>query len=483
MNTVDLPNVIGSKRITIENRPVLEDRNPAHPDEVVARFPASQAGDALSAVAAAAEAASGWRRLPGPRRGEALRRAADHLEGRLESVAEVMSRENGKNINEARGEVLRGVQILRFFAAETTQPMGATIPSIGPHTFLFTVREPLGTVAVITPWNFPLAIPMWKIAPALAFGNTVVFKPSSLAPASGWAVVEALLEGGVPEGVVNYLTGSSSELGPVIVGSPEVKAITFTGSREVGRDIRVQAASRGAKTQFELGGKNPTIVLDDADLSRAVDITLGGAMRMAGQKCTATSRAIVSAGVFEEFRELLVAKAASLRVGDPLDSATYLGPVITAEQQELVLDTIDQAVQGGARLLTGGKRGPGDGFFVTPAVLDGLASDASLAQDEVFGPVLVLLPANGDEDAVRIANSVRYGLSASIVSNDLSRVMKLVGEIDAGVVKVNSESAGIEYQAPFGGMKESSSYSREQGKAAVEFYSQTKTVYVDPERS
>jgi len=480
--TVEIANVIGSSRLTVDDREILEDRNPARPDEVVARFPAATASDAAKAVAAARAAAPQWAALPGPRRGEVLRRAADGLESSASQIAEILCRENGKTINEARGEVLRGVQVLRYFSGESTQPMGHTIPSIGPQTFLFTMRQPIGTVSVITPWNFPLAIPIWKIAPALAYGNTVVFKPSSLTPASGWAVVETLLDAGIPEGVLNFITGRSSELGPIITGSP-VDAITFTGSEEVGNGIRSAAGDRGAKVQTELGGKNPTIVLDDADLDRAVDITLGGAMRMAGQKCTATSRVIVSESVFGEFKSRIVEKAQSLRVGDPLDSATYLGPLITREQQQQVLDRVGEAVQDGARLLTGGDTGPGEGFFIAPTLLDRIDPDAPLAQDEVFGPVLVLLPASDDDEAIRIANSVRYGLSASIVTNDLSRTMGFVRDIQAGVVKVNSESAGIEYQAPFGGMKASGSYAREQGKAAIEFFTQTKTVYVDPQRS
>lgn len=483
MTALDLQAVIGSATLTLDDRPPLEDRNPARPDEIVARFPAVTAPDAEAAIAAAAAAAPGWAATPSPRRGEVLRKAADLLEQRTSLLAETLCRENGKTINEARGEILRGIQILRYFAGETTQPAGDTIPSIARDTFLFTVREPIGVVGVVTPWNFPFAIPLWKIAPALAFGNTVVFKPSSLAPASGWAVVAALHEAGLPDGVLNLLTGRSSELGPIIIGSPRVRAVTFTGSESVGREIRSPAAARGAKVQLELGGKNPTIVLDDADLDRAVDITLGGAMRMAGQKCTATSRAVVSAPVFDDFRERIVERAKSIRMGDPLDAATYLGPVITADQQRLVLTSVEEAVAGGARLLSGGTPGPGEGHFVTPTVLDGLAPDAPLAQDEVFGPVLVLLPARDDDEAIRIANSVRFGLAASIVSNDLSRTMRFVREVQAGVMKVNSESAGIEYQVPFGGMKDSSSYSREQGKAAVEFFTQTKTVYVDPQRS
>jgi alpha-ketoglutaric semialdehyde dehydrogenase len=479
--TVDIANVIGSVRLTTNDREFLEDRNPALPDDVVARFPVATKSDAHDAVAAAASAASRWAATPSPRRGDVLRRAADHLEARSNEVAEILCRENGKTLNEARGEVLRGVHVFRYFSGETTQPFGATIPSTNPDTFLFTVQEPIGPVSVITPWNFPLAIPIWKIAPALAFGNTVVFKPSSLAPASGWAVVEALVEAGLPEGVLSFITGSSAELGPIITDSP-IKAITFTGSEEVGRQIQGAASVRGAKVQLELGGKNPTVVLDDADLDRAVEITLGAAMRMAGQKCTATSRAIVSQPVFEEFKSKIVERAQSLRVGDPLDSATYLGPLITAEQKQLVLETVAQAVQGGARQLTPGDAGPNEGHFVSPILLDEIDPDASLAQNEIFGPVLVLLPAADDDDAIRISNSVRYGLSASIITNDLTRAMRFVRETQAGVVKVNSESAGIEYQAPFGGMKASSSYTREQGKAAAEFFTQTKTVYVDPQR-
>lgn len=483
MTVFDVQAVIGPNVLTPDDREPINDWNPALPDEIVARFPALTGADADAAIASAEAAAPAWAATPSPRRGELLRKAADLLDGRSSLLAETLCRENGKTIAEARGEVLRGIQILRYFAGETTQPSGNTIPSISRETLLFTVREPIGVVGVITPWNFPFAIPIWKIAPALAFGNTVVFKPSSLAPASGWAVVVALREAGVPPGVLNLVTGHSSELGPIITGSQRVRGVTFTGSERVGREIRSPAAARGAKVQLELGGKNPTIVLDDADLERAVEITLGGAMRMAGQKCTATSRAVVSAPVFDEFRERIVERAASLRMGDPLDAATYLGPLITADQQRLVLASVAEAVAGGARLLSGGSPGPSEGHFVTPTVLDDLAPDAPLAQDEVFGPVLVLLSARDDDEAIRIANSVRFGLSASIVSNDLTRTMRFVREVQAGVMKVNSESAGIEFQVPFGGMKDSSSYSREQGKAAAEFFTQTKTVYLDPQRS
>lgn len=478
MSVVEIRNLLGTSEIGPDDRPAIEVFDPARPSEVVARFPAATAGDAAAAVTASAQAAPGWARTPQPRRAEVLRRAADLLEAR--SSAEVLCRENGKTINEARGEVARTIQILRYYAGEGAQPMGSTVPSTNPRTVLLTFRRPLGPVAVVTPWNFPMAIPAWKIAPALVYGNTVVLKPSSLAPASAWALVEALRDAGAPDGVVTFVTGDSREVGPVIVSSPDVRALSFTGSGRVGLDLQRDVIARGGKVQLEMGGSNPTIVLDDAPLDRGVDLALGAAMRMAGQKCTATSRTIVSASRYDEFRDRLVERAAEIRVGDPLDQATYMGPLITESARAEVLDAVAAGVAEGGRVIAGGSALDRDGWFMEPTVLDSVDPGSSLGQAEVFGPVMSLFPAADDAEALALANGTPFGLSASIVSNDLSRTMRLAAGLEAGVIKINSESAGLEFQVPFGGTKASSSFSREQGKAAVEFFTETSTVYVDP---
>jgi acyl-CoA reductase-like NAD-dependent aldehyde dehydrogenase len=474
----EIHNLLGSSEIGPDDRESIEVTDPARPGQVVARFPAATAQDVEAAVAASAGAARRWAALPQPRRADVLRVAADLLEAR--PWAEVLCRENGKTINEARGEVARTIQILRYYAGEGAQPMGTTVPSTNPKTVLLTFRKPLGTVAVVTPWNFPMAIPAWKIAPALVYGNPVVLKPSGLAPTSAWALVEALRDAGLPEGVLTFVTGRSSDIGPVLTGSTDVTALSFTGSSQVGRALQAEVVARGGKVQLELGGSNPTIVLDDAPIDRAVDIALGAAMRMAGQKCTATSRAIVAASRFDEFRDRVVARAAEIRVGDPLDAGTYMGPLITEAARAEVLDAVARGAADGGRLLTGGETIPGEGWFMQPTVFDSVAPDSFLGQAEVFGPIMSLFPAPDDEAAVALANGTEFGLSASIVTNDLSRAMHLASTVQAGVIKVNSESAGLEYQVPFGGTKASSSFSREQGKAAVEFFTETSTVYVDP---
>lgn len=478
MSVVEIRNLVGGSEFGPDDRPSIEVFDPARPSEVVARFPAATAVDAAAAVAASAGAASGWASTPQPRRAEVLRKAADLLEAR--SWAEVLCRENGKTINEARGEVARTVQILRYYAGEGAQPMGTTVPSTNPRTVLLTFRRPLGPVAVVTPWNFPMAIPAWKIAPALVYGNTVVLKPSSLAPTSAWALVEALRDAGAPDGVVTFVTGESREVGPAIISSDDVRALSFTGSGSVGLDLQRDVIARGGKVQLEMGGSNPTIVLDDAPIDRGVDLALGAAMRMAGQKCTATSRTIVSAARFDEFRDQLAARAAEIRVGDPLDQATYMGPLITESARAEVLDAVAAGEAEGGRIIAGGSALDREGWFMQPTVFDSVDPGSSLAQAEVFGPVMSLYPARDDAEALALANGTPFGLSASIISNDLSRTMRLASGLEAGVIKINSESAGLEFQVPFGGTKASSSFSREQGKAAVEFFTETTTVYVDP---
>jgi alpha-ketoglutaric semialdehyde dehydrogenase len=336
---------------------------------------------------------------------------------------------------------------------------------------------------VVTPWNFPIAIPAWKIAPALAFGNTVVFKPASLTPLMAVRLVEALDEAGLPPGVLNLVTGSAANVGDPLVRDPRVVAITFTGSNETGAELRRSAAERGAKLQLELGGKNPAIVLADADLDHALGQVVAGAMMSTGQKCTATSRAIVDRRIIDRFTQMLADRIGGLKVGDPLDAETQIGPLIDDRAAERLAGEVDSAKQAGAELVVGGERlgsGLERGAFLAPTLFADVDPKSRLGQDELFGPVLGVIPVDSMEEAMAVANQVKFGLSASIFTRDLGRALMFAREIEAGVVHVNSETAGAEPQVPFGGMKGSSSYSREQGKSAREFFTQVKTVYIDP---
>jgi aldehyde dehydrogenase (NAD+) len=460
----------------------MENRNPADRDEVVGLFASSGAADVDAAITAAEEAYRSWRFSSPITRANILHKAANILESRIPEVGRELTREEGKTLKEGIGETTRAVQILRYFAGEAQQPSGEHYPSVNPHTLLYTTREPLGVVAVVTPWNFPIAIPAWKIAPALAFGNTVVFKPASLTPLTAVRLVEALDEAGLPAGVLNLVTGSATNVGDRLVRDPRVVAITFTGSNETGAELRRSAAERGAKLQLELGGKNPAIVLADADLEHALGHVVNGAMMSTGQKCTATSRAIIDRRIADRFTQMLADRIGVLKVGDPLDAETQIGPLIDERAAERVAGEVDAAKQAGAELVAGGKR-PGGlerGAFLTPTLFANVDPKSRLGQDELFGPVLGVIPVDSMDEAMAVANQVKFGLSASIFTRDLGRALAFAREIEAGIVHVNSETAGAEPQVPFGGMKGSSSYSREQGKASREFFTQVKTVYIDP---
>ena len=461
----------------------MENRSPSDRDDLIGHFAASGAEDIEQAIAAATEAYRTWRFSSPIARANILHKAASILESRIPEVGRELTREEGKTLKEGIGETTRAVQILRYFAGEAQQPTGEHYPSANPLTLLYTTREPLGVVAIVTPWNFPIAIPAWKIAPALAFGNTVVFKPASLTPLTAVRLVEALAEAGLPPGVLNLVTGSASDVGDPLVRDPRVVAISFTGSNETGGELRKLAAERGAKLQLELGGKNPAIVLADADLEYALGQVVNGAMMSTGQKCTATSRAIVERRIANRFTEMLAERIGGLKVGNPLEAETQIGPLVDERAAERVAGEVDAAKKAGVELLTGGQRLSGElerGAFLAPALCAEVDPNSRLGQEELFGPVLGVIPVDTPEEAVQVANSVKFGLSASIFTRDLGKALAFVREIEAGVVHVNSETAGAEPQVPFGGMKGSSSYSREQGKAAREFFTQTKTVYIDP---
>jgi aldehyde dehydrogenase (NAD+) len=475
-------NYLAGQWVECKTKEMFPNINPANTEETVGLFQASGPDDIQEACEAAAQAQPAWAALPAPLRGEFLYKAAELMESRLQKLSEEMTREEGKTLPEAKGEVKRAINILRYFGGEGPRQFCYQIPSERENVFCYTLRKPLGVVALITPWNFPSAIPAWKMAPALVAGNTVVIKPASLAPLSAYRIVEALHEAGIPAGVLNFVTGSGGLVGNALVEHPAVRAVSFTGSCEVGNALYEKVTKRRLRLQLEMGGKNPTIVLKGADLDCATAVLVNGAFFSTGQKCTACSRAIIEKDIYEALVEKLVARTKKLKVGNGLEPGVEIGPAVDANQLETDLKYIDIAKQEGAQLLCGGNRLTGGiydlGYFVEPTIFAGVTPDMRIAQEEVFGPVLALMVANDFEDALRLANSARFGLSASIVSRDLTRVHQFINGIEAGLITVNLPTAGVEYQLPFGGTKESSFGMREQGPAALDFYTETRTVYL-----
>ncbi|HKN37175.1 MAG TPA: aldehyde dehydrogenase family protein [Terriglobales bacterium] len=475
-------NYIGGKWVDCRSKKTFGNINPANTDEIVCYHQASSPEDVETACATAQSSLASWGGLPAPRRGEYLFKAAEILESRIDQLGADMTREEGKTLPEAKLEVRRAINIFRYFGGEGARQFAYQIPSERENVFSYTLRKPLGVVALITPWNFPSAIPAWKMAPALVAGNTVVIKPASQAPLSSLRLVEALHQAGIPAGAINYVSGSGSSLGGPLLDNPAVRAISFTGSCEVGEQVYEKATRRRIRVQLEMGGKNPTVVLRDADLDYAAEVVLNGAFFSTGQKCTATSRAIVEKAVYEPFMEKLIAKTRALKVGNGLEPGVQMGPAVDAGQLETDLKYIQIARQEGAKLVCGGNRLTGGaydkGYFVEPTIFTEVTPAMRIAQEEVFGPVLAVMIANDFEDAMRLANCVRFGLSASVVSRDLTRVHQFINRIEAGLITVNLPTAGVEYQLPFGGTKESSFGMREQGPLALDFYTESRTVYL-----
>jgi alpha-ketoglutaric semialdehyde dehydrogenase len=458
--------------------------NPASRHEVVGYVQHSGKEDLDRAVISAKKAQVAWRKLSGATRGEYLYKVANVLEQRLDEVAKTMTREMGKTFPEAKGETARGVAILRYYAGEGLRKVGDVLPSTDSEAFMYTTRTPLGVVGVITPWNFPVAIPIWKIAPALIYGNTVILKPAREAAVTAAKIMECFAEAGLPRGVVNMVTGSGSVIGQGIIDHPDINGITFTGSDAVGKQVGLGALKRGAKYQLEMGGKNPVIVANDADIEQAVEATISGGLRSTGQKCTATSRVIIQSEIYEEFKEKLIEQVKEIKVGNGLEKDVWMGPCASEDQLNTVLAYVEKGIEEGASLIYGGKRLDGgnlaDGFYVEPTIFENVTSEMTIAQEEIFGPVLALMKVETLEEALNVANDVKFGLSASIFTKSIGRMLSFVNEMDAGLVRINAESAGVELQAPFGGMKQSSSHSREQGQAAIEFFTSIKTVFVKP---
>jgi aldehyde dehydrogenase (NAD+) len=476
-------NFINGRWVESVSSRTIENINPADTSDVLGTIRQATRDEARSAVEAASEAFNEWRRTPAPTRGRIVGRAARLMEEHKEELAQLLTREEGKTISESRGELQRSINVAEFCAGESRRLNGETIQSELPSNFAYTVKQPLGVVACVTPWNFPVAIPVWKIAPALVAGNTVVFKPASLTPATAVRIVEIFEEAGIPKGVLNLILGSGSDAGDEIINHPAVKAVSFTGSNEVGIRLYEQVSRRGAKVQCEMGGKNPVVVLEDADLELAVESTAQGAFGSSGQRCTATSRAVVVEDIADRYVEALVKRAESMKIGLGSDPATEMGPSVDEGQFKTVLQYIDIGREDGAELKCGGVRAEGDGlsngYFVRPTVFDRVTRDMRIAREEIFGPVLSVLRVKDFDEAMEVANDSEYGLSSSIFTNDATRIFRFVDEIETGMTHINSPTTGGEAHIPFGGIKGTGIGDREQGSTALDFYTDLKVVYVD----
>jgi len=472
-------NHIGGVWVGSSSHATVEDRNPARTDELLANAAASTADDVRHAIDAAERAYPEWRATPAPQRGDIVRKAADLMERRREQLARLCTQEEGKVLAESFAEVDRAIANVRFSGAQGTRLVGETIPSAQRGTLIYTTRDPLGVVACVTPWNFPIAIPAWKIAPALVSGNTVVFKPASLTPLCATEVVQCFLDAGLPDGVLNLILGSGEALSGALVDDERIKAISFTGSSSVGRALYARAAQRLCRVQLEMGGKNAVIVLADADLEKAVESVAAGAFGATGQRCTATSRAVVAKPLLGDFVELLGSKAESFMPGDGMTDGVKMGPLVDALQLQKVRAKIADGKREGARLVRDGSdAGMDGGYFVAPTIFTEVDPRMSVAQDEIFGPVVSVIPADDLESALAKANAVGYGLSSSIYTRDLHSAFRYAEASEAGMLHVNLPTLGGEAHVPFGGVKESGFGDRECGTAAFDFFTELRVVYV-----
>ena len=476
-------NFINGKWVESNSSKTAKNINPANTEDIIGTVKQATRDEARAAVDAAAEAFQSWRRIPAPQRGKIVAKAARLMEAAKEELAQVLTHEEGKTISESRGELQRSINVAEFCAGESRRMNGETIFSELPSNFVYTIKQPLGVVACVTPWNFPVAIPTWKVAPALVAGNTVVFKPATLTPATAVRIVQIFEEAGIPPGVLNLVLGSGSEAGDEIIGHPAVKAVSFTGSNPVGIRLYEQVSRRGAKCQCEMGGKNPVVILEDADMELAVENTAQGAFGSTGQRCTATSRAVVVNKIADDFVERIAKRAASMRIGDGMDPKTELGPSVDESQFQTVLDYMNIGREDGATLVCGGQRATGNGldkgYFVQPTVFDHVTPDMRIAREEIFGPVLSVIRVKNFEEAMEVANDTEFGLSSSIFTNDAATMFRFVDEIETGMTHINSPTTGGEAHIPFGGIKGTGIGDREQGSTALDFYTELKVVYVD----
>jgi alpha-ketoglutaric semialdehyde dehydrogenase len=474
------PNLIDGRSIDSTER--TPDINPSNVSDIVGEFARGTPADVQHAVASAKHAFAKWSLTTPQERFDILDRAGTEILARKEELGRLLSREQGKPLADAIGEAARAGAIFKYFAAEAVRIRGDKLDSVRPGVEVEVTREPLGVVGLITPWNFPLAIPAWKIAPALAFGNCVVFKPAELAPASPWTLVDIIQRAGLPPGVLNLVMGSGSKLGPALIGSPDLDAISFTGSQDVGAAVAASAIKNGVRLQLEMGGKNPLIVLDDADLPTAVNVAVNGAYFQAGQRCTASSRLIVTEGIHDRFIEATIDRMKRLVIDDALKPGTEIGPVVDERQLGKDLEYVDIGKKEGARLAYGGERlkRETDGYFMSPAIFTDSAPSMRINREEIFGPVASVIKVKNYDEALAVANETPFGLSAGIVTSSLKHASHFKRHSQSGLVMINLPTAGLDYHVPFGGRKKSSYGPREQGAYAKEFYTIVKTTYIAP---
>ncbi len=456
----------------------IDNINPATGDSL-GKVVLSSKTEVDAAIAAAKAAFPAWKKTPAPKRGDILAKAGLEMARRKDELACAMTLEEGKTLGESAGEIQRAINNIEFQAGQGRRFGGDVVPSELPSTFCYTQREPLGVVALVTPWNFPVAIPAWKLAPALVCGNTVVMKPASSTPWTAQILAEIFATAGLPAGVFNVVYGPGSVVGDTLVTHPDVKAISFTGSTEVGSRLYALGASHMKRVQCEMGGKNPIIVLEDADLELAASACVQGAFGATGQRCTATSRAVVHEKVVQKFTQLVVEKCKAIKVGAGVETGTTMGPSVDKGQFDTVLSYIKIAKDEGAKLACGGNRIGDKGFFCEPTVFVAVKRDMRIAQEEVFGPVLAILSVADFDEAIDVANDVPFGLSSSLFTNDMTKVFQYNERIETGITHVNSATVGGEAQMPFGGMKATGVGQREAGTLAIDFYSEWKSVYVD----
>ncbi len=476
-------NYINGKWVDAKSGKTFENRNPANWDDLIGIFPKSGPEDVEEAIKAARKAYQSWRLVPPPKRADIIKKAADLLVQRKEEIAREMTREMGKILLETRGDVQEGIDTGYYAAGEGRRLFSYTTTSELPNKFAMAIRLPVGVAGIITPWNFPMAIPTWKIFPALVAGNTVVFKPASDTPKTATTLVQILEEAGVPEGVVNLVHGGGNDVGMAIVRHPDVDLISFTGSTAVGKVISREASDTLKRVSLEMGGKNAQIVLEDANLELALDGVLWGAFGTAGQRCTATSRLILHEAIYDQFIEMLVERVKKLKVGNGLDESTEMGPIINEAQLNKIHQYVEIGKQEGAKLLIGGHRLTGGeydkGWFYAPTIFVDVHPKMRIAQEEIFGPVLCVIKVKSFEEAIEVLNDSAYGLSSSIYTRDVNKAFKAIRDIQAGITYVNAPTIGAETHLPFGGVKQTGNGHREGGWTVFDFFTEIKTVYID----
>ncbi len=476
-------NLIGGKETETLSGRTFENRNPAEWDEVVGIFPKSDARDVDAAVDAAKQAFREWSLYPAPRRGDIVKKAGDIMVARKDEIAREMTQEMGKVLLETRGDVQEGIDTAYYSASEGRRMFGVTAPSELKDKFTMSMKVPVGVAGVISPWNFPMAIPTWKIFPALVSGDTIVFKPASDTPGTAATLVEILVEAGVPDGVVNIVHGGGSEVGMAIVEHKDVELVSFTGSTEVGKKISGIASKSLKRVSLELGGKNAEIVMDDANLDLALDGVLWGAFGTTGQRCTATSRLIVHEKIYEKFVDMLAERASRLKLGNGLDESVEVGPCVNEAQRAKVHSYVEIGKEEGAKLVIGGEAATGGdlkkGWFYKPTIFADVTPEMTIAREEIFGPVLSVMKAHSIDHAIELLNGTIYGLSSAVYTRDINDAFRAIRDIKAGITYINAPTIGAETHMPFGGVKQTGNGHREGGAGAFDFFTETKTVYVD----